>query len=169
MVSVRPADCVRSVVAWGRGWLDYDRLFRQQAALNPSFLWSSLHPTIMAFTIRAQRSTSGGGTVCLLCQGFDHSQAVQCALAYLRQPTHQDPVVPYLRLPAQRQPQPVCLSWNEGQCCYHPNPCFHLHHCATCGSPQHKARDYRDTPPYSRFRNPRRTPGPPTSSSSSAL
>ena len=150
----------------GQGWLDYDRLFRQQAALDPTLSWNSLHPSLMASTILNQRAA--GGSFCTVCQGFDHT-AAQCALAYLRHPTRQDPSTS--RAPPLRQQgsqQPVCWSWNDGQCCFHPNPCFRLHQCATCGSTSHRARDCRDTPPDSRFKQPRRgriVGGVPSSSS----
>ena len=71
----------------GRGWLDYDHLFRQQAALNPSLAWNSLHSSLVASTILGQRS--GGGTFCTICQGVDHLPS-QCSMAYLHQPTGVD-------------------------------------------------------------------------------
>ena len=145
----------------GRGWLDYDRLFRQQAALNPSLPWNALHPSLVASTILGQRP--GSGTFCNICQGFDHLPA-QCAMAYLQHPTRQDG---FLR-PA-RQGQAVCWSWNDGRCSYHPGPCFRQHVCATCGNSQHRARDCKDTPADSRFKQPLgrshrpSVSGPPTS------
>ena len=35
----------------GPGWLEYDRIFRQHAALNPSTQWSELNPSLHASTI----------------------------------------------------------------------------------------------------------------------
>ena len=32
----------------GQGWLEYDRLFRQQAALNPTLPWNVIHPELQA-------------------------------------------------------------------------------------------------------------------------
>ena len=135
----------------GRDWLDYDRLFRQQAAVNPSLSWSCLHPSLLASTILGQRP--GLGTFCTICQGFDHLPP-QCAMTYLRQPTRQDSG---LALRSHRPGQSVCWSWNEGHCYFHPAPCSRLHVCATCGSSQHKARDCKDTPPESRFKQPRKS------------
>ena len=40
----------------GQGWLAYDRVFRQQAALDPSFQWNVLHPAIQASTLFAPDS-----------------------------------------------------------------------------------------------------------------
>ena len=34
-----------------KGWLDYDWLFRQQDASNPSLPWNALHPNLVASTI----------------------------------------------------------------------------------------------------------------------
>ena len=65
----------------GGGWLDYDRVFQQQAAIDPSLQWNTLHPGIQAATM--VRSGSGSGTFCTLCRGSDH-QMNDCALAYLQ-------------------------------------------------------------------------------------
>ena len=76
----------------GRGWLDYDRFFRQQAALNPALAWNTLHPSLVASTILSQRSV--GGSYRNLCQGVDHLASC-CAMAYLqdRDPAKRDAVV----------------------------------------------------------------------------
>ena len=142
----------------GRGWLDYDHLFRQQAALNPSLAWNSLHPSLVASTILGQRSV--GGTFCTICQGVDHLPS-QCAMAYLHQPTRVDVPRGHGRLGSF-----VGWFWNEGQCAYHPAPCFRQHVCASCGSAQHQARDCRETPADSRFKRRSRptTTGPSVSS-----
>ena len=126
----------------GRGWLDYDRLFWQQAALDPSLHWGSLYPSLMASTVLSQRS--GTGSFCGLCQGCDHTSS-DCAMTFLRHPVRQGP--------PSRSTQ-ICLSWNDGRCAVTPGPCFRLHVCATCGSPHHRANECRDTPPDSRFKNP---------------
>ena len=42
----------------GQGWLVYDRVFRQQAALDPSFQWNVLHPAIQASTLFTPDSQS---------------------------------------------------------------------------------------------------------------
>ena len=64
----------------GRGWLDYDYLFRQQAALNPTLAWNSLHPSLVGLTILGQQF--GGGAFCSICQGVDDLPS-QCAMAYM--------------------------------------------------------------------------------------
>ena len=35
----------------GAGWLDYDRVFQQQAALDASMRWNTLGPSIQASTL----------------------------------------------------------------------------------------------------------------------
>ena len=68
----------------GSGWLDYDRVFRQQAALDPALKWNSLHPGIQASTLVGQ--VANAHMLCRLCREPDHS-ANQCALWYLQPPT----------------------------------------------------------------------------------
>ena len=69
----------------GLGWLDYDRVFRQQAALDPSLRWNTLHPGIQASTIVGR--VAGSTILCTLCREPDHSTR-QCTLLYLRGPRH---------------------------------------------------------------------------------
>ena len=40
----------------GTGWLEYDKIFRQQAAADPSVDWSALNPSLLASTILSARS-----------------------------------------------------------------------------------------------------------------
>lgn len=70
----------------GTGWLDYDRVFRQQAAIDATLRWNTLHSGIQAATLVGQ--TPGVRSMCTLCREPDHT-AVSCALAYLQQPTCQ--------------------------------------------------------------------------------
>ena len=88
----------------GRGWLDYDRLFHQQAALDPTLAWNSL-PSLVASTILGQRSR--GDTFSGICQGVDHLPP-QCARAYLHQPTRVDMTGRH-----GQSGSSVCWSWNE--------------------------------------------------------
>ena len=67
----------------GQGWLDYDRLFRQQAAINPGLQWNVIHPQLQATTILGQRQVSQG-SFCTLCQECDHNTS-QCAISQLQQ------------------------------------------------------------------------------------
>ena len=61
----------------GSGWLDYDRVFRQQAALDLALKWNSLHPGIQASTLVGQ--VANAHMLCRLCREPDHSTN-QCAL-----------------------------------------------------------------------------------------
>ena len=113
----------------GMGWLEYDRLFRQQAALNPSLPWNCMDPGLQASTTLAQR-TPAGGSFCTLCHDCDHV-APQCALAQLQQQVVRPASVitsgPPSRIPSSR----VCHSWNEGACT-HPGTCTYRHVCLRC-------------------------------------
>jgi len=64
----------------GSGWLDYDKIFRQQAVLDSSMKWNLLHPAIQASTLIGQ--TANSQTFCRLCREPDHN-AGQCALVIL--------------------------------------------------------------------------------------
>ena len=70
----------------GSGWLDYDRVFRQQAAIDHSLRWNSLHSAIQASTLIGH--APGTVVFCTLCREPDHT-ADQCALTYLQSPTSQ--------------------------------------------------------------------------------
>ena len=127
----------------GQGWLDYDRLFCQQATLNPNLSWNRIHPELQVTTILSQPSTSAGSFY-TLCQECDHSSQ-QCTLGQLLQPamwaTHEDP---------SRGPQGcslgrICTSWNNGACIY-PRSCNYRHICLLCFQSSHRARDCRSAP-----------------------
>ena len=66
----------------GKGWLDYDRVFRKQAALDSSMRWNTLNTGIQASTLVDQ--TGGVSTFCTLRREVDHNTS-QCALTYLQQ------------------------------------------------------------------------------------
>ena len=125
----------------GRGWLDYDRLFRQQAALNPNLPWNVIHPELQATTILGQRP-AGSGTFCALCQECDHV-ATQCALAQLQQPGVRATSIP----PGAtfHNGGKICYSWNKGACIY-PGACNFRHVCSIYHQASHPARDCRFSP-----------------------
>ena len=125
----------------GQGWLQYDRLFRQQAALNPALPWNVLHPALLATTVLAQQP-QGSGTFCTVCQGCDHA-AAQCAVTQLQQPSTRSfhPSQP----PASRPGTRICNSWNDGACSY-PGTCNYRHVCSKCFRPSHQAKDCRMVP-----------------------
>ena len=72
----------------GDGWLEYDRTFWCQAAVDPSLPWHSLVPGLQAATILNARP-SGGGQFCTICCEPDHS-AGQCALSVVQPPEYSD-------------------------------------------------------------------------------
>ena len=164
----------------GNGWLDYDRVFRQQVAIDRTLQWNTLHPGLQASTILGQRTASG--SFCNICRESDHSSQ-QCALSYLHQTTPQSQPSsqpPQVRLTSNNDPQrarrpmqirrrpesllQICVSWNNGLCVY-PGTCTYKHICATCQA-DHKAKDCPDTPEGSEYKSrPRRALG----SSSSKL
>ena len=140
----------------GPGWLEYDRIFRQHAALSPSTVWNELNPSLHASTILSYRA--GPGQVCSICHEPDHL-AVTCAMQALQ--PHYDPTVmqtPALRpLPGlslgssasaagpMRRPvcqetlERICVSWNCGHCTF---PACKLRHvCATCKQRGDRAKD----------------------------
>ena len=127
------------------GWLDYDRSFRQQAAVDPSLPWNTLVPGLQASMILGNPTRQGFANQrqqCTLCRGFDHARS-DCALSYLH---------PYTRTP-QRNPYRICTSWNRGNCVY-PGSCSFRHVCATCQL-LHKARDCPKTPETSMYKQKR--------------
>lgn len=118
----------------GQHWLEYDRLFRQQASLDPNLSWSTIHPGLQATTILSQ--CVGQGTFCTVCQECDHSSS-QCAMMQLQQPILRSTSATLrIRTKARR----ICSSWNEGSCTY-PGTCTYRHICSRCFQPSHMARD----------------------------
>ena len=65
----------------GSGWLDYDHLFQQRVAINPSLQWNMVHSGLLASTIWGQQN--GPSVFCTLCRESDHMPE-QCALLYLQ-------------------------------------------------------------------------------------
>lgn len=65
----------------GSMWLDYERLFRQQATIDSTMQWDTLHPGIQAATLAG--NPTGYNTFCTLCREPDHT-ADTCALTYLQ-------------------------------------------------------------------------------------
>lgn len=135
----------------GNGWLEYDRVFRRQMAINPLLPWNTIEPGLQAATILGQRST--GGIFCTICREADHN-ANQCALAPLQQqlrPPFLGNQAPVSQRPPRRPESllHICVAWNKGVC-RHPS-CNYRHVCATCQL-SHKARDCPDTPATSEYK-----------------
>ena len=164
----------------GLGWLEYDCVFRQQAALDPTCQWNELNASLFAATVLCSRSTPG--TACSLCQEADH-QTQDCALGFFQHPPSysstppssgwsQQHIHPAQGAPSRRSPpatgQPrrairpetvkkICVSWNRGVCSF-PGSCSFRHICATCQTKGHRARDCPDTPDDSEYKARARWP-----------
>ena len=123
----------------GKGWLSYDQMFRQQAAVSV-IDWSKLNNSLYATTFLQQQN--GRGRTCVHCMETDHVSN-ECSLAPLR------PSRPSTQLrsdiPADSEERgskgrssKICYSWNDGRCAIGPY-CRYRHVCAKCGSNSHKA------------------------------
>ena len=119
----------------GQGWLEYDWLFCQQAALDPNFPWNIIHPGLQATTILGQRS-SNARTFCTHCQECDHSVS-QCTIVQLQ---------PHFHLPTARGTSStnlrantwrICISWNDRACVF-PRLCSYRHICSNCFQPSQR-------------------------------
>ena len=124
----------------GQGWLDHDRVFRQQAALDPSMRWNILQTAIQASTLfNPSVSTMAPGIFCSLCRGVDHTSAA-CALAYLQQPSSRAAIFVASNRPLphparKRATVALCIFWNRGKCLF-PGTCTFRHVYSVC-SQQH--------------------------------
>jgi hypothetical protein len=111
----------------GVGWMDYDRVFRQQAAIDRSLQWNTLNPGIQSSTITGQAPRPN--TFCTLCHEVDHT-AASCALAYLEPSGPPSPPTTQ-RSAKRRTSYSICMSWNRGKCTY-PGACTFRHVCSQC-------------------------------------
>ena len=146
----------------GPGWSEYDKIFRQHAALDPTLRWSEVNSSLHASTVLTYRSGPSQG--CGLCHEPDHITA-QCAMLALQpyppssssgrpQPLFRAGSAP-MGGPIRRPVRPetlerICVSWNRGRCSY--AACTFRHVCATCKRKGHKARDCMETPPDSQYK-----------------
>ena len=162
---------MREAKRGNKGWISYDRIFRQNAAANPALHWDSLDPTLhSSFCIGNEPPP----TVCSHCNELDHCSD-KCALA---KPSPQDKDKPGKQ--SFRQPGPskpsgtkrstprICLSWNSGQCVL-PVVCeyIHIHVCHTCHETDHRARDCDLTPADYIFKRPKKLKSGPLSAAKS--
>ena len=140
----------------GSGWIEYDHIFRQQAATDPCIQWNALSPSLVALTFLGSRTDQGA--FCTLCQEVDHSPQ-DCALRVLWEPpiscpqgtteSQPCPLVSHRMRPETLER--ICVSWNKGRCAY-PGSCTLKHKCATCRIFGHKASDCADTPDTSEYK-----------------
>jgi hypothetical protein len=129
----------------GPGWLEYNKIFRQHAALSPSTTWNELNPSLHASTVLSYRA--GPGRVCSLCQEPDHTAAA-CTLhpheggstqVQSQHPTPSTSAPGPMRKPRQETLERICVSWNRGRCTF--PACKFRHVCAVCKEKGHRAKD----------------------------
>ena len=139
------------------GWQEYDKIFRQHAALDPAVKWNELNASLHASTVMTYRS--GPSHCCGLCHEPDHD-AANCALLGLQsQPPQLPPTrsgVPMQGGPVRRTARPetlerICVSWNRGRCSF--PSCSFRHICATCKRRGHRARECDETPADSPYKS----------------
>ena len=142
--------------------MDYDRGFRQQAALDPSLRWNTQHPGIQAATLVGR--TAGSTLLCSICREPDDT-AGQCALSHWDlQCSRSISLATWPRAPLPESMTNIGVSWNKGYCTF-PGMCRFGNACATFQQP-HMARDCAATPADSEYkregggRNPASCPGP---------
>ena len=131
-----------------KGWLSYDKLFREHVEKDPGTSWSMLHPMFYSLSFLSQRVEA---LTCPRCMAPDHGKS-ECALSTLEPAAAQEPP-PRIRQsdantgrqsgpPRKRfrregtptsQASKICFSYNEGQCFRHPKPCDREHKCIRCG------------------------------------
>ena len=114
----------------GSNWLDYDHVFRQQAVLDHSLTWNTVHSGIQATTLVGR---TAGSTLLYDIQITLQGRA--CTLSYLQPPTGtSNDTGPSLwppgpSAPLRRRPESLantCVSWNKWHCT------TFRHVCATC-------------------------------------
>ncbi len=123
----------------GRGWLAYDTMFRQQAAVKPDSDWSKLNNSLYSVTFMAQQN--GRGRTCIHCLETDHSVS-ECALAPAPRPgrhpqQQKDYATEERSYRRSERSERICYSWNDGRCAV--PYCRYKHVCAKCQSGDHKA------------------------------
>ena len=140
-----------------KGWLSYDKMFRENIEKDPTANWALLHPMFYSLTFLSQRVEA---FTCQRCMAPDHSKS-DCALSYLDDskeiPGHaqrgsrdrhselgRQAAPPRKRFRREGTPgastsagappkSTYCFSFNEGQCFRHPKPCDREHKCIRCG------------------------------------
>ncbi len=128
-----------------RGWLQYDHLFRQQAARSSSTTdWERLNPALYALSFLSRQR--GDSQTCSNCMCSDHPTSL-CALqkrgstaGESRRPWQRERPGPSTAArPAGKRQSRICYSWNDGKCSRAPN-CSYRHICLHCEG-DHKAAE----------------------------
>jgi hypothetical protein len=152
----------------GKGWLLYDRAFRQQIPSIEEADFGRLNQALYATTFLAY----GGGAkaCCPHCMLPDHTRE-ECAL----NPNRALPLVRMKEAPQQKRAEPgelrrekkkrgPCYAWNDARC-YNGPYCRFEHVCSRCGREDHKKGSCREREqqPVGRAGGPRQpfNPNPP--------
>ena len=152
----------------GLGWLEYDKIFRQHAALSSSTVRNELNPSFHESTVLSYRA--GLGKVCSLCHELDHTAAT-CALLALHphassqsqaQPAHPttgSPAPGPSWRPRQETIDRISVSWNKGR--YTFPACIFRHICTVSREKGHRAKECHLDLVYkiSQSASPKGTPG----------
>ena len=141
----------------GVGWLEYDKVFRLQAALEGSLPWNELSPSLFASTILSARA--GPSSFCTLSGGGpsgipvrsgvlsgslwlppNPSRAVGTARCLAATPPTQPPPLPATQPTSRRVMRPemlerICVSWNKGRCVCAKTPEISLYKALGGGRP----------------------------------
>ena len=149
-----------------RGWLQYDQLFRQHAAKDPTSAdWARLNSALYAISFLSRQK--GESQTCPNCMSSDHSP-IHCALARREEISnsssfgqHRDYTgqrdytgrrfqKPLLPRPPIKRPNPypsnrICYSWNDGRCARPSGTCTYRHACIRCGD-DHKVVECTQKP-----------------------
>ena len=143
----------------GTSWLNYDRFFCKQAAIDLSMSWNSLVPSLHTSAILGTHNSTG--PLCSLCKGSDHTTP-SCSLGYLQQGmtlNHQNLFLVADKNLQIRHPElteRICVSWNKLSCIY-PGSWSYSNICATC-QVGHKARECARTSPDFEYKTVIREP-----------
>lgn len=144
--------------------LEYDKIFRQRAAIDPTCQWHELDAGLFATTVLSART----GPACYARNRTTKHRTVHWCICSLHPlpllletlyapPMPSSPISPlkggYQQRPKQRHPSigghlglKLCkVSWNKGVCVFLGTCSF----CHVCRARGHKALDCLDTPPGS--------------------
>ena len=129
----------------GSRWLEYDKVFRQLAAMDPTLLWNELSASLLALTVLSLQGNQG-----LFLLLVPESRPHRVTLLTL-------PLCPTIPgAIARRTVRPktlehICISWNKGQCAFL-GLCTFKHVCATCHRRGHRAWECEETPDSSSYK-----------------
>ena len=141
----------------GKGWLTYDRLFREHLAAGSTDKWEELNPSLMAATMlgAGAMESSTSTKFCSACMAADHSRQ-DCALTSLEPAVKVTGALPniggangkFVSTRPNYRPRPynvpgrkpeICQRFNRG-ICFAPT-CKYEHACSSCFRPGHNVLD----------------------------